>query len=414
MNKALYTLILLLFAMTGFSQMNQYQFKREIKGVHNEWHQIELPDDIFASVNRSLSDLRIYGITAKNDTVEVPYLLDIQKDETTYREVKFRLINHVKKGSNTYFTFMVPAGRIVNHIDLDFSRSNFDWRVDLEGSHDQNEWFSIRRNYRIVGIHNSYTEYHFTRLYFSPVKYKYLRVKIRNEWFSFFNDASVYELTGKQGQFKNYAVKSFSQRNNKASKATELNVILTEEVPISELQLTVDDKVDFVRPIQVEYLSDSTKTEKGYKRHYRHMFNGTLSSFEEIRYRFGNVYTKELRITVRNHDNLPLSFSGAKLRGNLHKMRFRLPKAERFFLVYGNENAYAPSYDLKFFEKNIPDQLEVVRLGEKLEIEKEEKKEETTLEHQDIYLWAAILFVGFLLVFFVIRMMKAEKKQQKV
>ena len=62
-----------------------------------------MPNYVFGEVSDNLNDLRIFGITAKNDTIEAPYLL-IKKEEKIIREeVDFKLINQSKKGNDYFF-----------------------------------------------------------------------------------------------------------------------------------------------------------------------------------------------------------------------------------------------------------------------------------------------------------------------
>lgn len=405
------TLLASLFCIVALGQVPGFSWQRNIEGAAEGWQQIELLDSVFAHVNPSVSDLRIYGFSETGDTLEVPYLMRVLTDKTKYAPISFRTINKTKRNGHSFFTFVVPKGRTVNYIDLDFNRDNFDWRVDVEGSHEQSKWFALKRNYRVVGIRNAHTNYKFTRIYFHPANYKYLRVRIRNNWYNYFAGASIFEKTGDAGAFREYTPTFVEKKINKQTKNTEIRMVLPQKVPVSELSLKINDKVDFVRPISVEYLVDSTKTEKKYIRNFRQAERNTLSSFEENKFTFNTVYTRELRIVVSNYDNLPLNFGEISVRGNVHQLIVRFPEAKRYAMAYGNPKEGKPTYDLQYFQDNIPEKLKKVSLGTAQYIAPKQIPKEVKQE-SEWWLWLVIGGIGSMLVFFVVRMMMAEKNRE--
>jgi hypothetical protein len=145
-------LVLLLICSYSYGQVKRYAFRRELEKPTASWHKIVLPDDIFSKVSADLSDLRIYGVTAGNDTIEAPYILRQTSGKASLKEAGFKLINTSYHQDKHYFTFEVPSVETVNQIGLAFRQQNFDWRLKLEGSQNQEEWATIADNYRILSI----------------------------------------------------------------------------------------------------------------------------------------------------------------------------------------------------------------------------------------------------------------------
>ena len=171
--------ILLMCGAFGLqAQTNQYRYKRELKGVSTNWHSLTLPNDIFKNAQSGLADLRIYGVKGK-DTVEVPYILEQSADQITVRETAFTIINQSSNPNGFFYTFQSAAAASINQIKLSFKQENFDWKVKLEGSNDNKEWFTVVDNYRILSIKNSNTDYQFTQLDFATAKYSYFRLAIK-------------------------------------------------------------------------------------------------------------------------------------------------------------------------------------------------------------------------------------------
>jgi hypothetical protein len=103
--------LLMLGNSFAFGQMREYDFKREITGVTAQWHRLELPDDIFGKLSKNLSDLRIYGITDHDDTLEAPYVLRLMQEKIYDKEVTFETINPSRNDLGYFFTFEIPGQR---------------------------------------------------------------------------------------------------------------------------------------------------------------------------------------------------------------------------------------------------------------------------------------------------------------
>ena len=111
--------------------------------------------------------------------LKYPYILQQARENQTEKIIPFQLINQSKNENGFYYTFQIPTESTINQINLEFDQQNFDWRVSLEGSQDQNEWFSILQDYRILSIKNDLTEFDFTRLIFPDARFRYYRLLIK-------------------------------------------------------------------------------------------------------------------------------------------------------------------------------------------------------------------------------------------
>ena len=84
MTKYSLTFCFLILCLLGYSQSDEYQYKRAINGIADDWHTINLPAEITSKANSELHDIRIIGFTENNDTIEAPYLLK-QKNGSGFR-----------------------------------------------------------------------------------------------------------------------------------------------------------------------------------------------------------------------------------------------------------------------------------------------------------------------------------------
>ena len=403
-----YTCFFLFVFVLSFGQMQKYSYKRALIGVNDSWHKVRLPDTIFEKVLPNLADIRVFGITSKNDTIEASYVLNLKNEKVVSTNVPFKILNTSHNEKGYYFTLEVPSKTTINKLQLDFKQFNFDWRIDLEGSRNQKEWFSIVNDYRVLSIKNAETFYEFTNLTFPNSNYRYLRILIKSTEKVELKLAKAIYNTTEKGVFNDYAIKHWSIKNNETLKITDIDVDLFNAVPVSYVKIDVDATFDYYRPITLKYVNDSIKTQKGYIYNYRTLTNGTLNSIEKNEFKFENTVTKKLKISIHNQDNHPLDIKTVFVKGNVYDVMIRFTEPATYFLTYGNPNAYKPNYDIERFVSKIPDSVSNITLGNEEIIYKKPKTKTTPLFENKLWLWGLIIIIILLLGWFSLKMIKAK------
>lgn len=398
--------LLLLCTSIANAQTNTYKFKRSITGVNTVWHKMTLPDDLYKKANAGFEDLRIFGINGK-DTIEVPYLLKQRADKVTTNDITFKQINQSTNPNGYYYTFQSPGINLINQIKLAFKQDNFDWKVTLEGSNDNKQWFAILSDYRILSIKNNDTDYQFTKLNFPDSKYQYFRVAVKSPIQPELLEANISKTDTIKGTYKEVRYKSFDIKNDASKKETVVDITLATPVPLSYLKLNAQSDFDFYRPIKIEYATDSFKTDKGIQYNYANLYEGTISSLEETAFNFENTIASRLKITIQNNDNKPLRLSGLQLKGNIYEIiaRFDQQKNE-YALYYGNEKATSPIYEIEKFENKIPVDLTSVNIGAEQQNPAYSIKTEEPLFENKAWLWVLMVVIIVLLGWFSFKMLK--------
>jgi hypothetical protein len=390
----------------SLGQMSEYHYKIGLTGVKNDWHRIALPNSVFEELDTSLNDIRIFGITSRNDTLEVPYLLKIKSEEIKNTTVSFRKINESFNASGHFFTFEIPSETPINLIKLDFEQQNFDWQVLLEGSQDNKEWFTISKDYRILSINNDLSSYQFSRISFPDSKYRYYRVFIETKDKPILNSATIDFKETKDADYQNYEISKFQSSRNSATKKTEIEITLKERVAVSFLKLNVEDSFDYYRPITIQHLTDSVQTEKGWKSNYQMLSTNTLSSIEESSFRFKSRLLQKLKIIISDGDNEPLSINAAETKGYVHELLGRFTQPAEFFLVYGNDKPIKANYDIAKFENTIPKKSIELKLMEPQLIEKAATNTVSPLFENKLWLWLIMGLIILVLGYFSLKMIQ--------
>lgn len=394
--------ILVLLPILLFGQENT--FKNEISGVKNLWHSIELNQDVLSHVQEDLSDIRIYSVSETKDTLEVPYFLKAQNTFIEKSGINFKIINKSNVGNENYFTFKLNDVKEINEILLDFQQENFNWNVQLEGSNDQKEWFEILKNYRILSIKNKLTDYSFTKLKFPNSEYAFYRIKIENKEKISLKSATLQKTFERKVDLESLD-NDYTVTSDKKNKTTVIDLKLKNRLPISEIELLFDDEVDYQRAINFEYLVDSFKTDKGWKYSYRSITNSYVSSLGDNKFFINAVYTNALRITIKNYDNQALNIKEIKTKSLKYYLVARFINIDNeHFMTYGNKKLSNPNYDIANFKKNIPTELEQVKLGKQISLSKDKTAEESIITKW--WLWAIIVLIILLLGYSTLGMLK--------
>lgn len=387
--------------------MSRYFYKKALTGIEDDWHRIIIPDDVYAKADPDLSDLRIFGFTEDGDTIEAPYILERKKEKTITENSSFILLNTSKNATGFYYTFKLPEATQINNLKLDFSRKNFDWKVTLEGSHDQKEWFTLLEDSRMVSVQNDFTDFTFSTLSFPSANYMYYRTQIKTN--------SDPELTGTfisskkiiPGDYRHYKVSKTDVLRNHTDNTTEIRIDLAEKVPVSYLKIPVSDTFDCYRKITIKYIHDSTKTDKGWHYNYRNLTSGTLQSVHGTNeFVFPGTPVKKLKVVIYDQDNEPLSFKIPEVKGYQHELITRFTKPATYFLYYGNKEAIKPNYDIRQFTRQIPEVLISLRLEEEQLIDKELAKTNTRLFENKAWLWLIMFLVVAIVGWFTFKMLK--------
>ncbi len=395
--KPIYKLLLVLFIgsyTSVLAQMESYSYKKEIKGVDSTWHSIALPNSIFSKTNAGLSDLRIYGITAQKDTIQAPYLMQDSSSKSIEEAVSFTLLNVSRNSKGSYYTFEISNAVPINEMDLHFSNPNFDWNIRLEGTNDQQEWYTLLDDYRIVGMKNEAISFQYAKLRFPNSRYRYYRVQVKTKDTVAFSKASIQKTMEEVGDYTSYTFASneFKAYQDKGYSVIEL--ALKNPIRMHQLALQIKNDFDYYRPARIYYATDSVATQKGISYRYQSWDSNVLHSEKKTLFSAVPVSTNRIKIKVFNGENPPLNYSAIVLKEPKYSLIARFSQEADYFLCYGKPNARKPNFDIQRFTNKIPENLTAVTLGEEEEIlSKKAPKEVAPLFQNSIWLWALMILI---------------------
>ncbi|WP_372752447.1 DUF3999 family protein [Labilibaculum sp.] len=397
----------------SFGQIKDFDYQREIIGVTNQWHKIELPNEIFAKLSLDLTDLRIIGITANQDTIEAPYLIQTTKNKPIIKELDCQLLNQSYHENEYFFTLKVPTKSSVNHIQLNFEQKNFDWRIKIQGSHDQQNWYTLVNNYRILAIQNDQNSYQYTELNFPKADYLYYRITITSEEKPVLASAKISLSDLEIGKYQSYPIKKIHQSNNKKKQESVIDIDLEFPVLLSDLQINIKSNFDYYRNCRILYALDSIQTEKGWTQNYQSIATGILNSFEKNTFQFDAIWTQHLILRIDNQDNQPLQIQSITAKGYHYELIARFTNTAHYFLCYGNQKLSNPQYDLAHFTNKIPNSISKLELGSEQQIKSDDLNVTEPLFIDSKFLWVLLGVIIVILIVFTLQLMKKSEKETK-
>ena len=352
--------LIVLISWIGYFSYGQGYYEHPITGVSDQWHRVDLPVEIFGRLHHSYNSIRVLGKKTNSIAVEQPYLLVKDQPRTIMHPEPSTIINQTRKGNDYYFTFEISDEPMLSRVNLDFENNDFDWKVLLEGSVDQKEWFTIIEDYRILALPG---KYEFTQLDFPAVNYPFLRIKINAQQKPILNAVSINSVAVTAGEYENWAPKAIYHQPISNTKKSELLIDLGKVVPVSYLKIKPNSSYDYYRDFKISFLRDSLKTEAGWSERWSNAGSGTLSSFGNNVFPLDEILTNKIKITIQNNDNQMLDIPSVEVKGAKHYLLVRFDGKPPYTLAYGNRKLRHPKYDLISFKKNIPKRPASVKLG---------------------------------------------------
>lgn len=340
------TLFLMFFLLTcrgGIAQ--NFSSKRALEVNHTGWNRFSLPAELEAKCRTDMADLRILAIKKNGDTMEAPYTLRYWKHETSKKNIPLNILNQTQKGSSYFYTFENSAQHKLEKIELTFSPENFEYRVVLEGSHDQIEWFTILKEYRILAMHNDVADFSFTTLLFPATTFSYFRLRVPATGNPGLTKAVIPGNGAGEGTFQPLNIIRAEALMDPVKKQTIYTVTLPEKLPVSNLRVFTSGQGDYVRSGTVLSLAENMGSAAPSDTIFIPCSAIVLSNPGANSFSIPRIRTRQIRLIVENGDNEPLQIDSMRLSIRQQPVWVQLPEAGKYLIAYGNKYAKFPKYD---------------------------------------------------------------------
>lgn len=393
----------LCLAFSASGQPPDYEYQRTLIDAKGPWCRVELPNDIFAKLGPLTSDLRILGETAEGDTVEAAFLLRIMKETGRITNSSLTIRNQSSNDRGYFYTLEMTSPALANTLDLGFGTDDFDWRIRLEGSTNEHEWFTLVDNYRILSIQNPTSPFKFTRVVFPPARYPLYRLLVKTAVDPVLTHVTVSQVIHDDGRYRSYASRITTVEDGKSGR-TNLDIKLSQCVPVSRIALHVKDTFDHYRPLEILYLADSFQMNGGWTANYASAASEVINSLERPRFDFSPVLTQRLSLVIVDDHNEPLTVDSVSVSGPVYELIVRIIRPGDYTLYYGSRLTSLPHYDIENFPDRIPSDAPTATLGP------EQKAGHLASEpvFTKYWLWGLMILIIAVLGWFTMKMIRQQ------
>jgi hypothetical protein len=359
--------------------------------------EVSLPWAVYPHCQPGCEDVRIVN----SNSEEVPYVLQARHAPRNLQEHAARVIE------NSFI-----AGQYTQVIgDLGDSHPNYD-RVKVAASRaDFIVWAEVAlsddvKNWRIVEARAPIARFRSRAvdgtqtIPFRGLSSRYIRVRIADQSAQFpVSGISVLNEEEYQGPQSRDIATAFAKEESKdPTESTWRTTLASPNQPISELQIATDT-AEFYRAVRISGSSNGQEWSYwGSGVVYRYHQRGP--SRELLRLEFPETTgNKFLRVEVINGDDQALANLHLMLSAVPRTLTFKQAAGQQYRLLYGNEKAFRPQYDLGHYFDSGPSKpvYRVLALGPEEETANYRDPRPFTERHPEL-LWsalgAAILLIG--------------------
>lgn len=403
MKKLVFIVVCLFVTCSLFSQ--GYQFQSSIEHIDtNGFYKIDLQPEIVAKLNTQFSDLRIKN-TNGND---VPYFINKEPFSVTKRVFKeYHVLEKIKwRNGATVLVVENTAKDTINNIQLQIK--NFDVRKHLElaGSDDYNNWYTIKENYLFRSADGRKKTSEIKSLNFPYTDYKYYRIIIYDCFSLPINVIKIgyFDTYQEEGKFKKLDSPILTRFDSTETKETYVKVNFKETPYFDRLTIKVDKPAYYFRNAKICFKHEDKKG----RVYYEVKDYITLNSNSDWTSYFSDFQYKEFYLVIDNKDNPPLENIQVEAYQLNRHLIAHLESKENYKLVFDNEYiSTQPNYDINHFKNVIRDDIQLLATNEITPIEYKLKEKVVT---STLWIWGAIVMVALLLTYMSYRMITEMEK----
>ncbi len=407
------------FAKADFTP-GKWAYARELifsnPDAGSEYATVELDGKVYEHAAISLNDLRIVddrGTEVASIVQQIPFEIRAT--------IPGKIINHQVENGRSIYTVDAGEKNNFNALQMTTESRNFSRRVSVEGSN-SGVWEMLRDDGYVMDFSRDETAQSL-KINFAATKCRYLRVTIfdKNETPLKITSIDLYPTILTKSRLKLLPTEIISQTQDAKLRATIVTIKIEDvRTPNSQIEI-FPENVDL--PITTpSYLGKVPGTHTSFHRRVeieqcfpspenKDLLCSSLTSGNIYNINIDRVQAQNLtidypearsgilRLKIYNYDDQPLKIRGVKVSGAPRLLLFKHEAGRSYQLMYGNEKASAPQYDLSrlssYFEVT---NLKRLQLGTETKLElTPEINLSNSKQKNPLWLWAVIVIaVGFL------------------
>jgi hypothetical protein len=403
-----------LLGMNAAAQKTGYGYYTNIDTVRKTgFYNIALSPGITAHLKTDYNDVRIV-----HNSQWVPHVLNTESD--VMREPYLRALKYsIPENSRQHTVLLAKADAFTNGMSnllLSLSNTAVERICSVSGSYDNEKWFVIHDSILLSpfpGIKQTSSE---IRIGFPSSGYNYFRVVIFN------NDHDPFNITNVSTAVPEGGIDNDKFLSVRVVQNPPVRMIQTDSGRISYIKIWQQGNYHFDR---VSYSLSGTKyfnrkaeiylpTDAGQSMAYPGKLYTSFNIVDNVSYntKVPVTNTKEFVLLVYNDDNPPLNFTKISTSLNQRFITAYLDSNKDYQLLFGNNSATAPVYDLKVPDSATATQLPFLKTGNIIAMKHKNPTATVATVNYKWVLWVVLGIVLLALAFFSFKMIKEIDKNK--
>ncbi len=395
--------------IVGFATENMtgWQYSKEINyNAQNKYKAFFLDEELYSHAKKDLADIRI--INEQNEFVPY-YIYNEYLNSENERNIEYvsKHITSFMKKHHQYSDFeMIPQENNVdilgNILALEIDQENFLRHVDIYGGYDNEKWQFIKTDniYRTDKVEKLYVN--LDQFY----KYTYYRIvfkdevnllPIKNLKLVFNNQEVVYV------NYKKTKKADFKIEQKDGDNRTILFLNNDSHLKINRLKIMSDDH--FKRRYDLYYKNNADKD-------YTQLTSGEICQLKLKNFKVEkagvmlNTDSKPylapdaIKLIIYNKDNKPINIKDIEMSYYVDKIIFEDDGSSKYKVLFDNEDAKKPSYDIESYKNYIEKEQQEICLLSNL-VQREVEKEGYRINYHLVLNIMVVLISVFLIVLIV-------------
>jgi hypothetical protein len=413
MKKILIATLLVLISLAAFSQ--QFKASSPLPVVEKDgFYRILLTPEISCYANQEFSNIRIMDEAGR----EVPYLFASQPSNRVvqyFREYKIEQKLQLED-SCTVLIIKNPSSKPIQNISLRIKNAEVTKDMVLYGSDDRTHWYALKEKFQLSNISSAVSTSELKIVDFPLSNYRYYKIWISDKESGPLNiiNAGYYDYKTEAVKYFPVEVHDIAHADSAKKKQTFVRLNFDTLRVIDNIEWKVSG-APFYRRRGTLYTEKETVDKKGKKTRSReYLTDIELHSEYENAFELPGKKIDNILLILDNEDNPPLSFDTVICSQLNRHVTAWLMAGKSYSLKFGEESLQSASYDIEYFQKNIPAEPPLLAAGAiSLKDTAIQSSESYTFFTSKSFIWGAIIAIIVLLGFMSLKLIRETGEAEK-
>ena len=375
---------------------NSFKYKADLEKVSQPgFYKISLSPDVLSKSRADLADVRI----ADKKGQQIPYIFG--STLPAINNVSLLPVIADNSGTDTTASFIVgnEQGYSLNHLVLQLRNTEVKRTLNLSGSDDSKKWYAIKENIPLEPPSAAQGNGSYEQLLNFPLStYKYFRVDINSNR-KLPVEISAVKIYQWQHVKPSYAILPAALVNQRDSNRTSyVELKFRAKYAISKILLNAVGVKFYNRTVNV--FDDARSL----------IYTGIINSSNPAELIF-SIKTDKLYLEIENHDNPALKIESVNAWQLDQELISYIEPGNDYHLLFGDEKAMPPDYDLSFFTDSVTRRPVTVLKHLKVTADNIAKQPVVSNKLPQWLLWAAIAAAAVILLTLTLKMTKEVNKR---